>query len=58
MELISRDDETKKVLGYPVSEELSVGADGSDRIQFFKNGNVTLRDGKREIWLRPGSNAG
>jgi hypothetical protein len=58
MELISRDDETKKVLGYPVSEELSVGADGFDRIQFFENGNVTVRNGKREIWQRPGSSAG
>jgi hypothetical protein len=39
-------------LGSPVSEQQPIG-NGPDRIQFFENGNVTLRDGKREIWLRP-----
>jgi hypothetical protein len=44
-------------LGFPVIEEQPAGEDGSGRIQFFENGVVTLRDGKREIWLRPiGSN--
>lgn len=41
-------------LGFPVSEEQPAGADGSGRIQFFEKGVVTLRDGKREMWLRPG----
>ena len=40
-------------LGLPVTEEQPVGPQGSDRIQFFVNGVVTLRDGRREIWLRP-----
>jgi LGFP repeat len=53
MELISRDDEIKQRLGLPVSEDQPIGADGSGRIQFFDNGTVTLRDGEREIWLRP-----
>lgn len=39
-------------LGWPVSEEQAIGS-GDDRIQFFENGAVTLRDGKREIMLRP-----
>jgi hypothetical protein len=53
MELISQDDEIKQRLGLPVSEDQPIGADGSGRIQFFDNGTVTLRDGEREIWLRP-----
>jgi len=40
-------------LGNPVSEEQPVGADGSGRIQFFENGVITLRNGERQIWLRP-----
>lgn len=39
-------------LGFPVSEEEPVGWE-DDRIQFFENGVVTLRAGKREAWLRP-----
>jgi hypothetical protein len=31
---------------------MSIGASETDLIQFFDNGNVTIRDGKREIWLR------
>lgn len=42
-------------LGWPVSDERPIGPGDSDRIQFFQNGNVTVRDGKREIWLRPRS---
>jgi hypothetical protein len=52
MEWISREDGTMGVLGCPVSEEQPMGAEGSDRIQFFENGIVTFRDGKREMWLR------
>jgi Biotin-requiring enzyme len=40
-------------IGFPVTEEQPAGSDGSGRIQFFDNGVITLRDGKREIWLRP-----
>jgi hypothetical protein len=36
-----------------VSDEQPIGADWSGRIKFFRNGVVTLSDGKREVWLRP-----
>jgi hypothetical protein len=36
-------------IGWPVSEEQSMGSGGSGRIQFFENGAVIVRDGKREI---------
>jgi hypothetical protein len=39
-------------LGLPLSEERPIGA-GPDRIQFFDHGAVVLRDGKREILVRP-----
>jgi hypothetical protein len=42
-------------LGFPLTEEQPAGADGSGRIQYFEKGVITLRDGKREIWLRPDS---
>jgi hypothetical protein len=42
-------------LSFPVTEEQPAGANESGRIQFFENGVATLRDGKREIWLRAGS---
>jgi uncharacterized protein with LGFP repeats len=56
MELLFRDRELWDHLGSPVSEEQPIGA-GADRIQFFDNGNVTLRDGRREIWVHPKSGA-
>jgi hypothetical protein len=56
MELIFRDRELWDRLGFPASEEEPAGIDGANRIQFFENGNVTLRGGKREIWLRPETN--
>ena len=40
-------------LGWPVSQEKSVDGSGDETIQYFENGVITLRDGKREIWLRP-----
>ncbi len=40
-------------IGLPVSEGQPIGVDSPDRIQFFENGVVTLRDDKREIWVRP-----
>jgi hypothetical protein len=40
-------------LGMPTSEEQPVGDSESHRIQYFENGVATLRNGKREIWLRP-----
>lgn len=39
-------------IGWPVSEEQPAGS-GTDRIQYFEDGVVTLRDGQREFWLRP-----
>jgi uncharacterized protein with LGFP repeats len=42
-------------IGFPVSEEEPMSLDRSGRIQFFEHGVVALRDGKREIWLRPES---
>jgi hypothetical protein len=39
-------------LGFPVAAEKPAG-NGGDRWQFFENGVVTLRDGKREVWVRP-----
>ena len=40
-------------LGWPVSEERALSGNADVSIQFFEYGVVTLRDGKREIWLRP-----
>jgi hypothetical protein len=51
---ILRDPAVPGKLGWPVSEERIIGPGESDRIQFFENGNVTLRGGEREIWLRLG----
>jgi hypothetical protein len=39
-------------LGLPIADEQPAGSSG-DRLQFFENGVVTLRDGKREVWVRP-----
>lgn len=39
-------------LGVPLEHEQTIGASGTDRIQFFENGAVILRDGRREILLR------
>jgi hypothetical protein len=52
-ETIASVPELRDKLGWPVSEQLPIGLGDTDVIQFFDNGNVTLRDGKREIWLRP-----
>lgn len=41
------------VLGWPVSQEKSVGGSDDEAIQYFENGVVVLRDGKREILVRP-----
>ena len=40
-------------LGWPTSEERLVGDNTDESIQFFEMGVVTVRDGKREFWLRP-----
>jgi hypothetical protein len=53
-EFISRSQELVLKLGHPVSEEQPVGTNDG-RIQYFENGVVTLRDGKREAWVRPES---
>jgi hypothetical protein len=39
--------------GRAVSEEQPIGTGPGDRIQFFEDAVVTLRDGKRELWPRP-----
>ena len=39
-------------LGWPLTNEQVIGGKRSDRIQFFANGAVVLRNGKREILLR------
>jgi serine/threonine-protein kinase len=57
VEFISRTLDVAYRLGFPVAEETSMGS-GGDRIQLFENGNVTLLDGKREIWLRPQESGG
>ena len=44
-------------LGYPLTEEEPVGADGSGRIQFFERGVLTWGDGEYEEWLRPDEKA-
>lgn len=49
------DGEISSRLRWPTSAELPIGSDEAGRIQFFEKGVVTLRGGKREIWLRPGS---
>lgn len=43
---------TMHPLGWPTSAEKSVDGRAEERIQFFEHGVVTVRDGKREIWLR------
>ena len=53
IKLVGNDPHLRGRLGFPVSEEQPVGADGSGRIQYFEYGVITLRDGKRETWLRP-----
>jgi LGFP repeat len=50
VELIAQDPELARRLGFPTREEYPVGP-GGERIQFFMNGNVTLRDGTREVCL-------
>jgi hypothetical protein len=40
-------------LGWPECPEKSVGGSGDETIQFFEKGAVILRDGKREILVRP-----
>jgi hypothetical protein len=51
MHLLSRDDGILQPLGFPVTAEEPAGS-GGDRWQFFENGVVTLRGGKREVWGR------
>jgi REP element-mobilizing transposase RayT len=53
LEFVTRGSGRYEPLGYPLADEAPVGADGSGSIQYFEKGVVTLRDGKREAWLRP-----
>jgi LGFP repeat-containing protein len=41
-------------IGFPVSEDYSLAGSPADRIYFFENGIVTVREGVAEPWLRPG----
>jgi uncharacterized protein with LGFP repeats len=52
LDLIRRNEGTRSRLGFPVTAEEPTGQ-GDDRWQFFQNGVVTVKDGKRQIWLRP-----
>jgi serine/threonine-protein kinase len=52
MQMIIRD--SMYTIGPPESEERPLSDDDNDRIQFFKNGVVTIRGGKRQIWVAPG----
>jgi hypothetical protein len=40
-------------LRWPTSDEETFGEKNDKRIQFFESDVVTVRDGKREIWMRP-----
>ena len=53
LQLFSQDHELRERLGFPLSAEEPVGTVDGDRCQFFENGIVTVKDGKREIWVRP-----
>jgi uncharacterized protein with LGFP repeats len=50
--LVPDDCAPHEILGFPTSEEQPIGASESDRIQFFENAVVTLRDGNGEMWVR------
>jgi uncharacterized protein with LGFP repeats len=54
-EIMSPDGRLPGTIGFPVSDDKPAETGGGDRIQFFDDGVVTLRDGKREIWVRPAS---
>jgi uncharacterized protein with LGFP repeats len=51
MKLI-RDESIRDRLGFPVAAEEPAG-NGGGRWQFFENGVVTFKDGKRDVWVRP-----
>jgi uncharacterized protein with LGFP repeats len=38
-------------LGWPKSEEKLIGLDGTELIQFFDNGVITVKDGKAKAWF-------
>jgi uncharacterized protein with LGFP repeats len=52
MELIWRDEGMKERIGFPVTAEEQTGT-SDDRWQFFQNGVVTVKDGNRQVWVRP-----
>ena len=52
LELIQRNERISSRLGFPVTAEDRTGT-GDDKWQFFENGVVTVKNGKRQIWLRP-----
>jgi LGFP repeat len=50
--LIRCGERTRGRLGLPVTAEEPTGT-GGDSWQFFQNGVITVKDGKRQVWLRP-----
>jgi hypothetical protein len=51
-ELIRRDESIENRLGFPLTTEEPTGT-GDDSWQFFQNGVVTVKDGNRQVWVRP-----
>lgn len=49
VKLVTRDDLDRPLIRWPVSCGQAIGKE-PDRIQFFQDGAVILRNGKREIW--------
>jgi hypothetical protein len=56
MTLVMKKGKNRPVIGWPVTNEQSIGGE-AETIQFFQEGAVILRNGKREIW-RPEPGAG
>jgi hypothetical protein len=52
MMLIRSDKSIESRLGFPLTAEQPAG-EGDDGWQFFENGVVTVRDGNRQVWVRP-----
>ena len=56
MEYLARHEGLRQQMGFPVKEERSLvpeSADNDERVQFFEDGVVTIRDDTIEAWIRP-----
>jgi uncharacterized protein with LGFP repeats len=53
MDYLSRNDDLRLRIGFPVREERSLTSEDDEQIQFFENGVVTVKNGAPEVWLRP-----